>query len=1133
MEGRKEGRAEKRKGLLLLAGLALLGAPLQAQDSIGPRPEYAELAQRLETFIRHEMADKGIPAVSIALVDRSGIIWSRGFGLARPEDSVPATAETIYRVGAISELFTTLAVLAEVRAGRVSLDGPVTTYLPDFHPGKLDRHRVTLRALLNYEAGLVREPPVGNSYDSTAPGLRAAIHSLNTTELWNPPNTSQRYSAAGIAVAGEVLAHVRGKSFAEVVREEVLAPLGMNSSSFRRADVPGGRLASGTIRSPDARSVEAPVFDLGVSPAGNLYSTANDLGRAVSSFLRESTGPASGSLWAGYAALIDANSYASLSLSYSGGLYGFTARLRTGLDGKLGIVVLCALDGANAFVDRIAGVIGGAMTRPALPDTSSPVDSASVHRLAGFYRGNGRPEIELRARNGQLLLVRPLRMPVVLRKRGDDLVVDDIRTGGPPLLELGAGLIDYGGRAVKRQDPPVPAEPGTSWRALIGEYGPEFDPIFILEDHGRLAVLLDWWNESPLDSIGPDRFGFGFQVPSSPYAGERIAIVRDSVGRPDGLTMGGVYFPRRAVGPEDGVQLSVTPNRPVPDLIREALAATPPAQPDSLRPPDLVDLATLDPTIQLDIRYATTNNFLGSVFYSSARAFLQRPAAMALLRVHQALKARGYGLLIHDAYRPWYVTRVFWDATPERLRWLVANPVSGSRHNRGSRRGPHALRPRHRPAGRDARDLRRVHLPVLRRLPRRHLAGTLVSAGAPGGDGSRGVRRQPGGVVALRLQGVAELPDPEPAVRGPRKRTVTGPIPQSPNPPIPQSHNPQPPFTRGPGMCTFLVPQVRRALAREPRQDLAGSSAKRCPVSLRVAWGTFLSSSFRPSVLPCDGTGAAAPAMPHQPPRGAIPVPSPRVLRGFSDCGIRSARFPLPASRFPLPASRFPLPLPASRFPLPAYLSPMTIALARRYRPRRFSELIVQDHVANVLRGAIAKHRVGHGYLLTGPRGVGKTTAARILAMALNCERKDQVEPAGEPCGECASCTRIWSGGANLDVVEIDAASNRGVDDARDLRERAMYAASEPGHYKVYIVDEAHMLTREAWNALLKILEEPPPGGGVRLRHDRTAEDRPGGRAGDVPAPALRLPPDRPGGHPRPAARGARRREDQPTRMTP
>ena len=118
------------------------------------------------------------------------------------------------------------------------------------------------------------------------------------------------------------------------------------------------------------------------------------------------------------------------------------------------------------------------------------------------------------------------------------------------------------------------------------------------------------------------------------------------------------------------------------------------------------------------------------------------------------------------------------------------------------------------------------------------------------------------------------------------------------------------------------------------------------------------------------------------------------------------------------------------------------LALARRYRPKRFADLLVQDHVAAVLRGAVARGRVGHGYLLTGPRGVGKTTAARILAMALNCPNRD---PSGEPCGECENCLRVWTGAANLDVVEIDAASNRGVDDARDLRERAMYAASRGG----------------------------------------------------------------------------------------
>jgi D-alanyl-D-alanine dipeptidase len=115
-----------------------------------------------------------------------------------------------------------------------------------------------------------------------------------------------------------------------------------------------------------------------------------------------------------------------------------------------------------------------------------------------------------------------------------------------------------------------------------------------------------------------------------------------------------------------------------------ARGSTPPTDSAAWREPDLVELPGLDSTLRLDIRYATERNFLGSVFYAEPRAFLQRPAAEALIRAHRRLRRNGYGLLIHDAYRPWYVTKVFWDATPPPFRWLVANPAKGSRHNRGA-----------------------------------------------------------------------------------------------------------------------------------------------------------------------------------------------------------------------------------------------------------------------------------------------------------------------------------------------------------------------------------------------------------------------------------------------------------------
>jgi DNA polymerase III subunit gamma/tau len=147
------------------------------------------------------------------------------------------------------------------------------------------------------------------------------------------------------------------------------------------------------------------------------------------------------------------------------------------------------------------------------------------------------------------------------------------------------------------------------------------------------------------------------------------------------------------------------------------------------------------------------------------------------------------------------------------------------------------------------------------------------------------------------------------------------------------------------------------------------------------------------------------------------------------------------------------------------------LALYRRYRPATFAELKGQDHVTEPLRQALRSGRVHHAYLFSGPRGCGKTSSARILARSLNCE----AGPTPDPCGKCASCVALApSGPGSIDVIEIDAASHGGVDDARDLRERAFYSPVA-GRYKIYIIDEAHMVTGQGFNALLKLVEEPPP----------------------------------------------------------
>ncbi|HZE68854.1 MAG TPA: M15 family metallopeptidase [Pyrinomonadaceae bacterium] len=185
----------------------------------------------------------------------------------------------------------------------------------------------------------------------------------------------------------------------------------------------------------------------------------------------------------------------------------------------------------------------------------------------------------------------------------------------------------------------------------------------------------------PLEEVSRNLFKF---PPQGSRAGQQLVFTRDAHGRARQVESEKVLYKRRQIEPEEGAnQLRVKPLRPVPELLKEAHSAEPPKENGAFLPANLVELTKLDPTIKLEIRYATTNNLFGTVFYSQARAFMQRPAAEALVRINRKLHQAGYGLLVHDAYRPWYVTKVFWDATPDDKKLFVADPSKGSRHNRG------------------------------------------------------------------------------------------------------------------------------------------------------------------------------------------------------------------------------------------------------------------------------------------------------------------------------------------------------------------------------------------------------------------------------------------------------------------
>lgn len=226
----------------------------------------------------------------------------------------------------------------------------------------------------------------------------------------------------------------------------------------------------------------------------------------------------------------------------------------------------------------------------------------------------------------------------------------------------------------------APPPPPGDWVSLVGEYATGTDTLSILENQQALFVY--FWNgdTQALESVTDSSFAL-------PESGDTLTVRWEDSGgtreRVRGLALGNRTYDRLSLGGEEGSTFTITPIRPPDELRTEALAAVPPEEEGDFLPSDLVELVALDSTIHLDVRYASTNNFMGEVFYSSPRAFLQRPAAEATVRAHQWLKERGYGLLIHDGYRPWYVTKMFWDATPENLKDFVADPASGSRHNRG------------------------------------------------------------------------------------------------------------------------------------------------------------------------------------------------------------------------------------------------------------------------------------------------------------------------------------------------------------------------------------------------------------------------------------------------------------------
>lgn len=677
--------------------------PLPTTENLNARADYVGVTAELQRVIQHEMADKLLPALSIALVDGQEIVWAQGFGFADPEQKIPATAATVYRVGSLSKLFTDLGIMQLVESGALQLDAPIAKFLPEFQPKNPFGKTITLRQVMSHRAGLVREPPVGNYFDDTQPTLPATVKSLNNTALVYAPETRIKYSNAGIATVGYVLEQLRREPFADYLKRTVLLPMGLQHSSFVPEAEINKKLAKAYMWGYDHRQFLAPDLQLGMAPAANMYSTVADLGQFMKVLFNRGKNGDKQILKPETLELMWTPQFAQpgqkqgfgigfaigdiegrRSIGHGGAMYGFATQITALPDEKLGVIAVTSVDCANIVVERIAAhalrLMLANREKRELPKMklTAPADSIRARHLEGTFT-NGENTLALVERNGQLLMWQGS-ICTPLRTLGDTLIADGRITYGARLLPRGNDSLLVGEKVFTRAASLRPAPVPERWSGLIGEYGWDHNVLFIHERNGTLHALIEWFFSYPLQEIAADTFAFpNYGL----YHGERLIFTRDANGRAAHVEAASVVFKRRGVGTESGVTFRINAIKPVSELRALASSSQPPHEQGDFRSPDLVDLAELDSSIKFDIRYATTNNFMGEVFYEQAKAMLQRPAAAALLRAHQSLREVGYGLLIHDAYRPWAVTKMFWEATPQDMKIFVADPSQGSRHNRG------------------------------------------------------------------------------------------------------------------------------------------------------------------------------------------------------------------------------------------------------------------------------------------------------------------------------------------------------------------------------------------------------------------------------------------------------------------
>jgi CubicO group peptidase (beta-lactamase class C family) len=534
----------------------------------------------LNSLVREETSRFTIPLLELALVEEHGVTLHLRFSRGSLRHVDPEGPQNVFRAGSLSKMINAVAIVRLAEAGRLDLDAPIANICPDlaFHDPFSARTAVTLRHLLTHTSGLVRESPVGNYYDASAPTIEQCVRSMVGSTLVHPPGTRAKYSNIGPTIAAWVAEKATGTPWLEMVERDVLQPLRMDDSAFTAGRRPAAAIATeGFMSAADGSAWPAPRFELGTIPSGGLRTTSLDLAAFLRFLLaggegggRRILGEASmkelfrpvvaspGGFGFGMGFVLGATR-SSAHVGHGGAVYGFSADFAAFPSERVGIIVLNNLDCTGGVNAKIRGAaLEYLLTQGRGRSVTSRADRRpepeDLDSLAGTYR-SGSTTVEVEAAADGLALRHAGVRNRLRRIDGDRYETDDRMSWGTTVaFERDGGsrapAVAIGGaQFVRESEPPAPesgsATVGISLQRFCGEYGPAYAGLRFSLRGGRLACRIEWFYEYDLSPAGELRFAF---PDHGMFEGEELSFVEGPDGGISAVLLSGIWFERAGGG---------------------------------------------------------------------------------------------------------------------------------------------------------------------------------------------------------------------------------------------------------------------------------------------------------------------------------------------------------------------------------------------------------------------------------------------------------------------------------------------------------------------------------------------------------------------------------------------------------